>query len=80
MADPLMDRLAALPSAEPDPLRSARTRQRCRAALVRQAPAPATRAQAPRVRPTIWSPAVAVLGGLYLVQALVIAFRFYATR
>jgi hypothetical protein len=81
MADPLIDRLAELRSADPDPVRSARTRERCRTALARRtAPSPAPDPQRRRRWPTLWPHAVTILGALYLVQALVLAFRFYATR
>lgn len=79
MADPVMDRLAELPAADPDAVRSQRTRDLCRATLTRRAPS--ARAAGPRRRrPALWRPAVTVLGALYLFQALLLALRVYATR
>lgn len=79
MADPVMDRLAELPMAEPDAVRSQRTRDLCRATLARRAPSAMAAGQRRR-RPALWPQAVTVLGALYLLQALVLAFRVYATR
>lgn len=79
MADPLMDQLAALEPAAPDPARSERTRLRGHAHLARQSPTTAP-ARAARDRPAVWPSAVAMLGVLYMLQALVMAFRLYTAR
>lgn len=80
MADLLMDRLAALPSAAPDPRRSTRTRERCRATLVRRPPLPRPDTPEPCLRHAVWPQAVTILGTLYLVQAVVLALQFYDRR
>ena len=67
MSEPLMHRLAELPTAEPDSRRAERTRRRCRALLARQAPVlPASHAETPFV----WQPLVALLGVVYLIVAI----------
>lgn len=75
MSDPLMDRLASLPDAPPDAVRSARTRALCRARVsVRAAAAPASESHAAH---GLWRPAIAVLGVLYMIEAMVMALRIY---
>ena len=74
MSEPLMDLLAGLPSAEPDPARAGQIRMRCRARLARQAPRADTR------HPTatrLWQPLILVLGGAYLTGIIVQALRVY---
>jgi len=74
MTDPLLRLLASLPSAEPDPVRAARVRAKCHAALARVQPRPS-----PRRRPTglLWEPLVAGLGGLYLTETIRLVLHAY---
>jgi hypothetical protein len=67
MTDPLLRKLAILPSAEPDPVRAARVRAKCHAALARRRPRPSTRR---RHAAFVWEPLVAGLGGLYLTETI----------
>jgi hypothetical protein len=66
MTEPLLRKLATLPSAEPDPVRAARVRAKCHAALARRRPRSARRHHAAFV----WEPLVAGLGGLYLTETI----------
>jgi hypothetical protein len=75
MSDPLIRLLAELPSAEPDPARSERTRSRCRARLARYAPA----APVSRVSTTqVWRSLVALLGVAYLTEVIGLVLRLSA--
>lgn len=76
MSDPLMERLAALPLGEPDAVRAARTRARCRAQLSAH-PAAADSASGGRVSHALWRPALAVVGAFYMAEALALALRVY---
>lgn len=76
MSDPLMERLAGLPGAEPETGRTLRTRAQCRARLAAHA-APAAASTEPRVGHGLWRPAIAVLGVLYMIEALMLALRVY---
>jgi hypothetical protein len=73
MSEPLIGLLAALPSAELDPLRDERIRMRCRARLARTraSRAPQTPVSAARV----WQPLIAALGAAYLADVIVQALR-----
>ena len=74
MSEPLMQLLAELPPAEPEPARAERIRMRCRARLARHAPRePDSRIQSARV----WQPLIAVLGVAYLIGAIVEALRVF---
>jgi hypothetical protein len=66
--------LAGLPTAELEPERAERIRRSCRAQLVRHA-AHASRAPI-RVTP-FWRLFVAMLGGAYLIGAIIEAVRVY---
>jgi hypothetical protein len=79
MSDPLIPLLAALPAAESDAARAARTRARCRARLARQASRThvAERAGQRGALASIWPTLIAALGAAYLADAIVVAFRFY---
>ena len=75
MSEPLMQLLAELPPAEPEPARADRIRMCCRARLAQQAP----REPDSRVRPAhLWQPLIAVLGVAYLIGAIVEALRLYS--
>lgn len=85
MSDPLIDLLAMLPPAEPDPRRAERTVRRSRTRLTRpvrwpREAVPKTAGSAPVRRATPWTPAVAIVGLVYVWQALSMAFRIYALR
>lgn len=81
MAEPLIDLLAALPEAAPDPGRAERLRGRCHARLARQAArrAPAREPRASSPATSAWRPLVALLGLAYVVDVIVIALRIYGT-
>jgi hypothetical protein len=75
MSDSLTRLLAALPPAAPDPVRADRIRVRCRARLER---ASASQVFRPRgTAPQIWQPLIAILGGVYLTEVIVLALRLY---
>ena len=67
MTEPLLRRLATLPSAEPDPVRAARVRAKCHAALARRRPRRSARRHHAAF---VWEPLVAGLGGLYLTETI----------
>jgi len=68
MLEPLDRLLSGLPTAQPDPERSERIRLRCRAQFARQAPRQST----PRLGTvSLWQPAIAALGVVYLIAAIV---------
>jgi hypothetical protein len=74
MSDPLMQRLAELPSTTLEPERAERIRRRCRARLVRDA----ARASRPTiVFAPIWRLFVAALGAAYVIVAIIEAVRAY---
>ncbi len=76
MSDPLISRLAELPTAQPDRERAQRIRMRCRARLVRR-----TRPSTPRVNISrVWWPALTVLGVVYVIAAIVQAFSLLSSR
>lgn len=76
MSDPVIERLASLPGADPDAERSARTLARCATRLSSRRPSrPVT---SPRPQGRLWAPALAVVGVIYIVEAFVQAFRVYA--
>jgi hypothetical protein len=75
MTDPLLRMLADLPSAQPDPERSARLRARCLSRLERRR---RSRRERPRGSGGYWQPLVAGLGGVYLTEVIRQALRFYA--
>jgi hypothetical protein len=79
MSDELTRLLAQLPSAGPDPARARRIRTRCRARLKQQASrASASRSPVIRTRiATLWQPAIAILGVVYLTAGIVAAIQFY---
>ena len=79
MPEPLIQSLAELPTAEPDPVRAAQVRGRCRARLKRQAARqPTSRAPVPRGKmQPLWQPLIAALGVAYLTEVVVEAIRFY---
>jgi hypothetical protein len=79
MSEPLIQVLAELPLAEPNPARAERIRMRCHARLARPAPrACAFRAPTPRDRTVqLWQPLIAVLGIAYLTEVIVQALRVY---
>ena len=79
MPEPLIRLLAELPPAEPDAARAERTRPRCRARFQRRARRAARRPWPARAagRAQLWQPLIAVLGVVYLTEALVQAIRFY---
>jgi hypothetical protein len=84
MSDPLMSLLAALPAAEPDPARSARTKEQCRARLERaalRARGVTLDAERPRARSDrLWPAAIAALSAAYLADAIVLALGLYGRR
>ena len=76
MSEPLIQLLAELPSAEPDPTRAERIRMGCRARLRHEAPgASAPRRRRPPVQ--LWQPLIVVLGVAYLTEVVVQALRVY---
>ena len=79
MSDALIELLAELPPAEPDPARAERLRMGCRARLARQAPrASASRGPLQSGRTVqVWQPLIAVLGVAYLTEVIVQALRVY---
>ncbi len=68
MTNPLFRLLTALPLAEPDPVRAARVRTACHAALARRR---TRRSAQPRGAARIWEFVVAGLGGIYLTETFV---------
>jgi hypothetical protein len=82
MSDPLIRRLAELPSAVPDPARADRLRHRCRARLTqsaRRGPS-VPRTVARRVIAMLWPPVVAGLGVMYLAVVILVALAVYGVR
>ena len=79
MSEPLIQLLAHLPAAAPDPRRGERIKARCRKRLPRQAAGPSnSRAPAPRGSTApLWQPFIAALGVAYLTEVVVQALRFY---
>ena len=75
MPEPLIQSLAELPTAEPDPVRAAQVRGRCRARLKRQAARQPTSRRG-KMQP-LWQPLIAALGVAYLTEVVVEAIRFY---
>jgi hypothetical protein len=73
MTDSLLDILGRLPSAQPDAVRAARIRARCRLRLERRRP----RAPVPGRKGRFLEPLVVGLGGVYLTEAIYQALRFY---
>ena len=74
MTDPLLHMLAALPQAEADPVRDARVRTACHAALARRRP---RRSDQPKGASRSWELVIAGLGGLYLTETIRQALHFY---
>lgn len=80
MAEPLMDLLATLPEAAPDPKRGLRFREGCHARLARQA-ARRTRTRTSAASSTAayaWRPLLALLGFTYVIDVIVVAMRVFA--
>jgi len=78
MSEPLNRLLAALPQAEPDSRRTARTRMKCRAVLQRQASRAVPRSPASRGSALpVWELLMAVLGAAYLTEFIVQALNVY---
>jgi len=75
MTDRLLQMLGDLPSAEPDPLRGARVRARCRSRLERRQQS--TRETSRPGAARLWQPLVAGLSGIYLVEVIREALRVY---
>jgi hypothetical protein len=67
MNDPLLERLAALPSATPRPVRARRVRARCHRALGRRRPRPVNRW---RRATQYWPHVVAGLAGIYFAETV----------
>ena len=65
MSDPVLDRLALLPTARPSASRSARVRARCHHVLGARQPAVRRRAAG-----RVWRPVLAGIGGVYLLEAI----------
>lgn len=76
MSDPLIERLAALPLAEPEAARAERTRVVCRARLAARRPGACAPSEH-RVGPGLWRPAILVIGALYVVEAMAMALAIY---
>jgi hypothetical protein len=79
MSEQLMQRLAELPAADPDPERAEQIKRRCRAQLSRQA---RRASAAPTLTPrrkiaAAWQPLLAVLGVAYLTVAIFIALGLH---
>ena len=74
MTDPLIHLLTTLPQSEADPVRAARVRAACHAALARRWP---RRSAQPTGAPRIWQFLVAGLGGIYLTETFRLALRAY---
>ncbi|HZT77347.1 MAG TPA: hypothetical protein VFA27_11855 [Vicinamibacterales bacterium] len=77
MSEPLNRLLAGLPLAEPDPVRTARVRESCRARLARSAPRPSA---APGSRRPLWQPLIAALGVAYLIAAVAQAVAVFTSN
>jgi hypothetical protein len=75
MTDPLLRMLADLPSADPDPLRGARVRARCRSQLERRQRSSREPSHSGAAR--LWQPIIAGLSGIYLVEVIREALRVY---
>jgi hypothetical protein len=78
--DRVMDTLSMLATHEPDAVRAARTRTRCRTSLLRHARR--SRVAGPAIRPPAWRRAMepAIVGSLcavYLFEVLSRALRLY---
>jgi hypothetical protein len=82
MSDPLIRRLAELPTAVPDPARAERLRRRCRATLTQSAPrAPSVPLTSPsRVIAMLWPPVVAGIGVVYLAAVILVALAVYGAQ
>jgi hypothetical protein len=80
MAEPLMDLLASLPEATPEPERAQRFRNGCHARLARQVRRRRTArtSTAPSTAAYAWRPLVALLGLAYVIDVIVIAMRVFA--
>ncbi len=65
MSDPVLDQLALLPTASPSAARIGRVRARCHRVLGAQQPA-----VRPRTARRFWRPALAAIGGVYLLEAI----------
>ena len=81
MNEPMMGLLRDLPSAEPDPARSERTRVLCRAkfaARTREAVPDAHRRRPNQTQ--VWQPVLAVVAIAYVAEALVQALRTFGLR
>jgi hypothetical protein len=79
MSDPVITRLAGLPAAEPDIIRSDHIRRRCHAHLARhtrRSPITSRLTKAERLAP-VWQSLIAVLGLGYLTQAIRFALDVY---
>jgi hypothetical protein len=74
MTDPLLRRLADLPTASLEASRRDRIRDRCHAALARRRPRPA-RAEGRQSR--VWTSIVAGFGGVYITALLRHALAVY---
>ena len=81
MNEPMMRLLRDLPSAEPDPTRSERTRILCRARFAARTSASTADAPKQRRRRTqVWEPLLAVVAFAYMAEALAQALRTYGLR
>jgi hypothetical protein len=78
MSDPLLDAVADLPLALPDPGRAARVRARCHARLGRGARRRSRRPGSESAdRRPLWEPFVAGLGLVYVGESVYLALRLY---
>jgi hypothetical protein len=73
VTDPLIRMLADLPQDQPDPVRSARVRARCHAALVRRGQTRARRQKSVR---QLRNAMLGALGAIYLIETFRIALFF----
>ena len=81
MNEPMMRLLRDLPSAEPDPTRSERTKILCRARFAARTSASTADARRRRPKQThVWEPLLAVVAFAYMAEAVAQALRTYGLR